>query len=87
MIKDVKLCETTYADAPKTTSKRATEKTAEATGDSIGNKIGNKIKKISKYPQRNISVTVTNEDDKEIPKKSYISPEKMNKIIDDLRLV
>ena len=30
---------------------------------------------------------VTNENDKEIPKERYISPEERRKIIDDLRLI
>ena len=33
------------------------------------------------------SETVTNENDKEIPKERYISPEERQKIIDDLRLL
>ena len=33
------------------------------------------------------SETVTNENDKEIPKERYISPEERQKIIDDLRLI
>ena len=41
----------------------------------IGNKIANRIKKVSKKSQQNNSETVTNEDDKEIPKERYISPE------------
>ena len=50
-------------------------KTAEATGDLIGNKIANRIIKASKNSQQNISETVTNEHDKEIPKERYVSPE------------
>ena len=33
------------------------------------------------------SETVTNEDDKEIPKERSISPEERQRIIDDLRLI
>ena len=69
-------------DAFKTASRRAIQKTAEANGDLIGNKIDNKTTKNS---QQNNSGTVTNENDKEIPKERYMSPKK-TKIIDDLRL-
>ena len=53
----------------------------------VGNKIANKITKISKTSQQNNSETVTNENDKEIPKERYKSPEERQKIIDDLRLI
>ena len=43
-----------------------------------------KITKVSKNPLKNNSETVTNENDKEIPKKRYISPEERQKIIDSL---
>ena len=72
-------------DALKTSSKRAIQKTAEATGDLIGNKIANKITGVSKNPQQNNSETFTNENYKEIPKERYISPEKRQEIIDELR--
>ena len=63
-------------DAYKTTSERVFQKTAEATGDLIGNKIADKITKVSRNSQQNNSKTVTNENDKEIHKERYISPEK-----------
>ena len=44
-------------------------------GDFIGNKIANKITKFSKNSPQNNSETFTNENDKEIPKERYISPE------------
>ena len=53
----------------------------------IDNKIANKITKVSKNSQQNNSETVTNENDKEIPKESCISPEERQKIINDLRLI
>ena len=56
-------------DVFKTASKRAIQKIAEATGDFNGNKIGNKITGVSKSQQQNNSETVTNEHDKDIPKK------------------
>ena len=43
--------------------------------------------KISKNSQQNNSEAVTNEHHKEIPKERYISPEEMQKINDDLRLM
>ena len=46
-----------------------------------------KITKISKKAQQNNSETVTNENDKEIPKERYISPEERQKIIDNLRSI
>ena len=73
-------------NALKTSSKRAIQEAAEATGDLIGNEISDKITKVSKYSLQNTSETVTNEHDKKIPKERYISPEKRQGIIDDLRL-
>ena len=55
-----------------TASKRVVQKASEATGDLIGNKITDKITSISKP--------------KEKPKEIYIPPEKIQQIIDDLRL-
>ena len=52
----------------------------------IGNRIADRIKKVSKSSQQNNSERVTNEHDKEIPKKRYISLEKRQEIINDLRL-
>ena len=72
-------------DAFKTASIRAVQKT-ESTGDLIGNKNADKISKVSKNSQQNNSETVTNENDKEIPKERYISPEKRLEIIDEVRL-
>ena len=58
----------------------------------IGNKIADKMTKVSKTLPNNSSETVTNEtenveQDKEIPKERYISSEKRQKIIDDLRVI
>ena len=53
-------------DAMKNSSKRVIQKTeAKATGDLIGNKIANRITKF-----QNNTETVTNKDDKEIPKRN-----------------
>ena len=43
-----------------------------------------RISKVSKNVQQNNSKTVINENDKEIPKERYISPEERQKIIDNL---
>ena len=56
-------------EAFETASKRVNQKTAEATGDLITNKIANKITKDYKNSEQSNSETVTNEKDKEIPKK------------------
>ena len=64
----------TGIDAAKTASKRVVQKTAEATGDLIGNKIADKITSKSKEK--------TNK-----PEEIYISPEKRQQIIEDLRLL
>ena len=50
----------------------------------IDNIIADWIVKVSKNSQQNNSETVTNENDKKIPKERYISPEKRQKIIDKL---
>ena len=69
------------ADVLKTTPKRVILKAAEATGDLMRNKIADRITKVSKNSQQNNSETVTNENDKEIPKERYISPEERQKIM------
>ena len=46
-----------------------------------------KITKVSKNSQQNNSETVTNENDKEIPKERYISLEERQKNIDNLRSI
>ena len=73
------------ADAIKTASKRAIQKTAEATGDLIGNKTADKITSLLKKKLSNNN----NEADEEITthKKRYISPEKRQQIINELRLI
>ena len=79
-------------NARKTVSKTAFQKMAEETGDLIGNKIADKITKVSRVSPQKSSEIVKNEAgnigfDREIPKERYISPEKRQKIIDDLRLM
>ena len=68
----------TRIDAAKTASKRVVQKTAEATGDLIGNKIADKITSLGK----------TKSKEKENERQEiYISPEKRQQIIDELRLI
>ena len=62
-------------DVLEKASKRAIPKAAEGTGYLINNKIADKITKTSITQQQNKSETDTNEDDKEISKERYISPE------------
>ena len=65
----------TGIDAAKTASKRVVQKTAEDTGDLIGHKIADTITSLGKPKEK----TKTKE-------KIYISPEKRQQIIDDLKL-
>ena len=76
-------------DAIKTALKRAIQKTAEATGDLIGNKIADKISVSKKKPAKKLHYNDETEEDVEriTHKKKYISPEKREQIIDELRLV
>ena len=75
-------------DAIKTASKRAIQKTAEAIGDLIGNKIADKIRSVSKTSSKELQNNETEVDvESASPKKRYISPEKRQQIIDELRLV
>ena len=63
-------------DAIKTASKRAIPKTAEATGDLIGNKIADKITSLSKKSPKELQ-----NDEIEVTKKRYISPEERKQIM------
>ena len=76
-------------DAIKTALKRAIQKTAEATGDLIGNKIADKISVSKKKPAKKLHNNDETEEDVEriTHKKKYISSEKREQIIDELRLV
>ena len=64
-------------DAIKTASRSAIQKRAEATRDLIGNRITDKIANISKNSLRRLH-SQNNEanDEIEVPKERYISPEK-----------
>ena len=59
-------------DAAKAASKRVVQKTSEATGDLIGNKTADKINSVGKSKA------------KKKVEGSYIPPEKIQQIIDDL---
>ena len=69
-------------DTIKTPSKRVIQKTTEATGNLIGSEIADKITNISNELQNNEA-----NDESEASKKRYISPQKRQQIIDELRLV
>ena len=73
-------------NALKTSSKIVIQDTTEATGDLSGNKIANEIRKVLKNSQQNNLEIVINDNDKEMPKERYMSPEKRQDIIDGLRL-
>ena len=73
-------------DALKTVSKRAIQKTAEATGDLIGNQIAIELRKSQKIRNRIIQKQLQMNMIK-LPKERNISPDKRQKIIDDLRLI
>ena len=79
----------TAKDAIKTASKKGIQKTAEATGDLIGNKIADKITIISKNSSNELPSKElhSNEANEEVPKERYISPQKRQQIIDELRLI
>ena len=67
------------------TSQKTNSKNSRSKWCLIDNKIADKITKISKTLQKKKkSETATNEHNKEIPKERYISPEKRQKVIDDL---
>ena len=72
-------------DAIKTASQRAIQKTAEATGDLIGNKVADKITSTSKKSSKKLP-TINEDEELSTRKKRYISPEKRQQIIDELRL-
>ena len=71
-------------DALKIAGKRAIQKAAEASGDQVGNFIADNITSISKKPA---SEPHLNAASNEIPKERYISPQEIEKIIDELRLI
>ena len=77
-------------DPIETASKKANQETAEATGDLIGNKIADKIASISKSPNELDSKKLhskTDENEIDIPNERCMSPEKIQQIIEELRLI
>ena len=75
-------------DAIKTASKRAIQKTAEATGYFIGNKIAEKVANVStELHSKKFKELPLKEDNHEIPKERYTSPQERQQIIDELRLI
>ena len=71
----------------KTASKRAIQKkAAEATGDLIGNKIADKITSLSNKSSKH-SQNDHGNNEIEVPKERFISPEKIQQTIDELWLV
>ena len=75
-------------DAIKIASKRAIQNTAEATGDLLGNKIADKIMSVSKKSSKELQNDKTKVDTgKASPRKRYISPQKIQQIIDELRII
>ena len=73
-------------DTIKTASKRAIQRTAESTGDFIGNKIADKRTSISKKFSVEHSKALQN-DEIHVPQETYISSDKRQQIIDELRVV
>ena len=66
----------------------AYQKIAEATGDLISNNIAKKFTKIWKNSQKKNSETVTNEDDKEIPKIDiYLQREERKLLVSDINII
>ena len=75
-------------DAIKTASKSAIQKTAEGTGDLIGNKIADIITSVLKKSTKELQNNETEVDvERATPKKRYISPEEIQQIIDELKLL
>ena len=70
--------EKSTTDLIKTASKRAIQNTKEATGDLFGNEVADKITKASQNNSK------TDENELQMPKERYISPEK--RWTDELRL-
>ena len=70
----------TETDAAKTVSKKEVQKTAEATGDLVGNKITDQINSVRKIKSKE------KEDERNKKQEIYITPEKRQQVVDDLRL-
>ena len=68
-------------DAIKTASKSEIKKTGESTGDLIGNKIADKITSVSEKSPTELRSKELQNDEAEVPKKRYISPEERQHIL------
>ena len=86
-----RLNSTKKLDTIKTASKKVIQKTAHATGDLIANKITDKITSVSaELPSKKKKNTTENNNtnnETEVPRERYISSEKRQQIIDELKLV
>ena len=72
----------------KTTSKRTIQKTAKATDDLIGHKVVDAVAwNTSQKSSRESKTSMQTKNADEIPRKTYIAPEKRQQIIDKLRLI
>ena len=84
---------TSTTDPLKTESKRTTHKTAEAAGDLIENNTADKVTRIIEKSSKKLHLMELHswnddaDDEIEVPKERYISPEKIKQIIDELILV
>ena len=76
-----------FTTASKRAIKKKKTKTVDETGDLIGNRNDNKVIGVSKTSQQNNPELITKERNQEIFKGRYISPEKRQKVIDDMRLI
>ena len=76
-----------FTTASKRAIQKKKKKRADETDDLIGNRNDNKVIGVSKTSQQNNPELVTKERNQEISKGRYISPEKRQKVIDDMRLI
>ena len=82
------LAKQSAADRVKIASKIANQNKSRGTGDLIGNKIADDITKVSRTsPQDSLEGVESEIENNRLDRKVYTSPEKKQKIIDDLRLV
>ena len=82
----VDIAKKSATDAIKTASERAIQETAEATGGLVANKIADKITSVSKKSTKKLP-TIDEDEELTTPQKRFISPEEIQQIIDELRLI
>ena len=90
MVKNFSIAQKNSNRCNKNSIVKSNPKTAEATGNLIGNKIADKLTSVSeKMFTKGLHNNNETEEDAEITthQKRYISPEKRQRIIDELRLV